>query len=105
MKRILATLLLLTLAAPAWGQDIDKGLQAYERGDYATAVREWRPLAEKGNAIAQSKLGFMYAFGEGVTQDDAAAVGWWLKAAEQGDAKAQSNLGNQYSRGEGVPQD
>ena len=56
MKRILAALLLLTLAAPAWGQDLEKGFQAYERGDDATALREWRPLAEEGHADAQFRL-------------------------------------------------
>ncbi len=46
MKRILAALLLLTLAAPVWGQDFDKDYQAYERGDYATAVKWFRKAAE-----------------------------------------------------------
>ncbi len=63
MKRILAAVLLLTLAAPAWGQDGQKGMQAYNRGDYATALREWRPLAERGDIAAQFKLGLMYANG------------------------------------------
>ncbi len=64
MKHTLATLLLLTLAAPAWGQDFEKGMQAYNRGDYATALRELRPLAKQGNGDAQSNLGYMYANGE-----------------------------------------
>ena len=34
MTRILTAVLLLTLAAPAWGQDFNKGFQAYKRGDY-----------------------------------------------------------------------
>ena len=74
MKRILAALLLLTLAAPAWGQVFEKGLEAYKQRDYATALSEWRPLAERGNADAQVKLGFMYADGLGVPQDYALAV-------------------------------
>ncbi len=45
MKRILAAVLLLTLAAPAWGQDFEKGLRAYDQRDYATALREFRPDA------------------------------------------------------------
>ena len=48
MKRIFAALLVLTLAAPALGQDYEKGLEAYDQGDYATALSEWRPLAEQG---------------------------------------------------------
>ncbi len=51
--------LMLGLTAPAWA-GFDEGQVAFIRGDYATAVREWRPLAEKGNANAQSNLGFMY---------------------------------------------
>jgi hypothetical protein len=51
MKRLLAALLLLTLAAPAWGQDFEKGLRAYEKRDYVTALRELRPLAEQGNSV------------------------------------------------------
>ncbi len=46
MKRILAVLLLLTLAFPAWAQDYEKGRDAYLRGDYATALSEWRPLRD-----------------------------------------------------------
>ena len=47
--------------------DFYKGLDAYHRGDYATALREWRPLAKQGNALAQHSLGVMYDEGEGVT--------------------------------------
>jgi TPR repeat protein len=82
MKRIITALILLTLATPAWG-GYDEGLAAAKRGDYATALREWRPLAEQGRAVAQHNLGFMYANGQGVPQDYAAAVKWWRKAAAQ----------------------
>ncbi len=94
----------LGLTAPAWA-GWDEGVAAYKRGDYATAVREWRPLAEQGYAEAQSNLGWMYSKGLGVTQDDARAVGWYRKAAEQGHDKAKFNLGNMYREGSGVPQD
>ena len=58
MKRIaLAVALLVTLAAPAWGQDFEKGQDAYESGDYLAALSEWRPLAEQGHADAQFNLG------------------------------------------------
>src|SRR5208283_394967 len=65
----------------------------------------WLPLAEQGDARAQSNLALMYANGRGVPQDYAAAVSWYLKAAEQGDAEAQSNLGLMYVNGRGVPRD
>ncbi len=96
--------LLLGLTVLAWA-GWDEGLAAYNRGDYATALREWRPLAEQGDAGAQIFLGFMYKKGRGVPQDYAEAMKWYRKAAEQGYASAQVNLGVMYINGQGVPQD
>ena len=87
------------------GTDFDKGLAAYKNGDFATALRQFRPLAEDGHARAQHHLGFMYAKGEGVPQDDKTAVKWYTLAAEQGYAGAQTNLGLMYYTGRGVLQD
>jgi TPR repeat protein len=109
MKRLLTTLVILTSllgsGGAVWAQDFRKGLEAYNSGDYATALKEWRPLAEQGQAKAQFNLGYMYDKGNGVTQDYAEAVKWYRKAAEQGDADAQNNLGNRSYNGEGVTQD
>ena len=105
MKRTLAALLLLTLVAPAWGQDYEKGLEAYDQHDYATALRELRPLAEEGHAAAQVKLAEMYSLGLGVPQDDAETAKWYRKAAEQGFAFALVKIGFMYEKGWGVPQD
>ena len=58
----------LVLTAPAWA-GLDEGAAAYIRGDYATAIREWRPLAKQGHAPAQFILGIMYEDGQGVPQD------------------------------------
>ena len=89
MKRIaFAVALLVSVAAPA-SADFDEGFAAYDRGDYATALREWKPLAEHGLAEAQHNLGVMYSKGQGVPQDDAEAVKWYRLAAEQGYARAQ----------------
>ena len=71
---------------------------AYEKGDYATALRLLRPFAEQGDAGAQYNLGLMYDKGQGVPQDYATAVSWYRKAAEQGDAEAQFNLGLMYAQ-------
>jgi TPR repeat protein len=81
------------------------GSDAYERGDYATVLREWRPLAEQGEATAQVGLGWMYNNGQGVPQDYAQAQYWYEKAATQGNQQAQVNLGTFYNLGHGVPQD
>jgi hypothetical protein len=85
--------------------DFQKGLTAYQSGDYATALREWTPLAKQGNALAQSNLGGMYDEGKGVPQDYKTAVKWYRLAAEQGNANAQGNLGALYAFGEGVLKD
>ena len=86
-----------------WSADFQKGLTAYQSGDFATALREWTPLAEQGNASAQYNLGLMYRNGRGVPQDDKTAVKWYRLAAEQGHASAQYNLGQTYRKGDGVP--
>ena len=98
---------LLTLLAgcSASSSDFQKGVDAYNKRDYATALREWRPLAEQGHADAQTRLGWMYAEGEGGPEDDKEAMKWYRLAAEQGYAPAQFSLGYMYARGEGVPKD
>ncbi len=53
---LLALALALAFAAPLAAQNHDAGRQAFERGDYAAALREFRPLAERGNALAESRL-------------------------------------------------
>jgi len=106
MKRLPPALaILVLLALPAAAQDVAKGLLAYQSGDFAAALQEWRPLAEQGNADAQHGLGILYAEGAGVPQNFAEAVRWYRLAAEQGHASAQLRLGNMYARGNGVPQD
>ncbi len=105
MKRLaLAVALLIALAVPAWA-DFQAGADAYWRGDYVTALLEFKPLAEKGHAKAQLALGVMYELGRGVPQDSAEAVKLYHKAAEQGHAAAQYDLGLMYHKGHGVPQD
>jgi hypothetical protein len=106
LKRILVGVVLsLMLTGGAAAGPYEDGLAAHERSDYATALRLFRPLGEQGNASAQYTLGFMYALGQGVPQDDAEAVKWYRLAAEQGIANAQYTLGFMYAKGEGVPQD
>jgi uncharacterized protein len=98
----LLALALFGVARAGPGED---GYVAYSKGDYATAMSLWRPLADQGNAAAQTNLGWMYQKGQGVPQDNAQAVVWYRKAAEQGDANAQYSLGFMYALGLGVPQE
>ncbi len=94
----------LGLTAPGWA-GMWEGNAAYKRGDYATALREWRPLAKQGSPRALFFLGHMYRYGRGVPHDDAEAVKWYSKGAEREHAGAQYNLGVMYDKGLGVPQD
>jgi len=111
MKKLLLTFLIIlftlsfNVGCSGGSGDLDKGIKAYENGDYKTAVREWKPLAEKGDAIAQHKLGRMYRDGKGVSKDDKTAVKWFRLGAEQGYAGAQTSLGWMYSEGRGAPKD
>ena len=95
----------LFLGASSYSADFNKGLTAAQSGDFATALKEWKPLAEEGNAAAQNNLGLMYHNGWGVPQDYKEAVYWYRLAVEQGYAIAQYNLGLMYEKGKGVPQD
>jgi TPR repeat protein len=92
------------LTTPAWAE-FETGMDAYERGNYATALSEWRPLAEEGNAQAQLHLGLLYHQARGVLQDSTTARQWYEKAAAQGYASGQNNLGYLYADGKGVPKD
>ncbi len=65
-----------------------EGLDAYERGDYETALKEFRPLAVQGDPLAQSYLGGMYAEGEGLPKDYVLAHMWATLAAVQGNENA-----------------
>ena len=85
-----------------WSGDFQKGVEAYNKSDFATALKEWTPLAEQGNVKAQYNLGNMYRKGQGVTQDYKEAARLYRLAAEQGLADAQYNLGVMYDVGKGV---
>jgi uncharacterized protein len=108
LKRLLTLpVLLITLLAgnPVSSADYQKGLNAVQRGDFQTALDEWKALAEQGRADAQSGLGVLYSKGQGVPQDHSIAFEWFTRAAEQGYVTAQLNLGQMYDQGRGVQQD
>jgi len=73
--------------------DVNAGVAAWEQGDYATAVAEWRGPAGAGDADAQFNLGQAYRLGRGVEQNTRQAEVYYAKAAAQGHVKAADNLG------------
>ncbi|WP_315751267.1 tetratricopeptide repeat protein [Bradyrhizobium sp. SZCCHNS3055] len=102
---IIATSFLLSLGTDTLAGPIEDADAAYARGDYATALDFYRPLAEAGAYSAQFVLAGMYATGRGVPHDDAQAAKWYRKSAEQGFSFAQFHLATMYAKGEGVPRD
>ena len=102
---LLALTFLFLFSCSVYGDDLQDGRDAYKRKDYATAYKLLAPLAEQGDAGAQSNLGTMYGDGKGVPQDYKEAVKWYRLSAEQGEGSAQDMLGYMYQDGDGVPQD
>ncbi len=98
------TLAVAIAAVPALA-DFHAGVDAYQKGDFVGAAKEWRPLAEAGDAIAQFNLGLLYLDGHGVPQSSAEAANWFRRAAEQDYTEAQHNLGAMYGSGQGVKRD
>ena len=99
------TLLFCLTSSVSGSADFQKGVTAYDKGDFATALREWTPFAEQGDAHAQYNLGIMYDNGHGVIQDYKTAVKWYRLSADQGHVRAQFNLGMKYYKGDGVTRD
>ncbi|MEJ7925273.1 SPOR domain-containing protein [Sphingobium sp. AN641] len=83
---------LATVATPALA-DVKAGVDAWQQGDYARAISEWRPLAAAGDPDAQFNMGQAHKLGRGVQTDLSAALEWYRKAAGQGHLRAEDNLG------------
>ena len=95
---VLTIALLVGSMSVATAQDLDKGLEAAQSGDFQTALQEWRPLAEQGDAYAQYNLAELYKTGKGVPQDQDQASIWYRLSAEQGHPFAMYQLGVYLSR-------
>ena len=71
---------------------MEDGVAAYNRGDYVPAIHLFRPLAQVGNARAQSRLGAMYRRGQGVAKNLPRAFMWLSLASARGDVAAKAQL-------------
>ena len=102
MRRFWLPVIAGLFALPVMAQDFNRGMAAYKAGDYDTAMDEWIPLAEDGNAYAQFNLGILYDYQLGAYKD---AVKWYGLSARKGLNAAQFNLGVMYDYGYGVSKD
>jgi hypothetical protein len=95
---------LASLSTPAWS-DIGAARYEYEKGNFAAALQQTKPLAEAGDGNAQAFLAEMYADGKALPEDHAQAAEWYWKAATGGNIKAQLALSTIYAQGRGVQKD
>ena len=95
-------ILFAALTAQAWYLT---GYLAYKLGQYETAFDEFKPLAESGDVKAQSFLGIMYLYGQGVEKDYPKAYEWLNRSSQMANGHAQYHLGNMYVQGWGVERD
>ena len=65
-------------------EDFRTGLSAFNAGDFQTALRLWRPWAEKADPRSEQGIGFMFHRGLAVPVDDVQAAYWFRRAAEHG---------------------
>ena len=108
MKKILSMIFGLTFVLSVAqtifaADDFADANQAAAQGNMAEAIRLWTPLAQKGNAKAQYKLGLVYENGHGIKTDLKQAARWYSRAAESGHPAAQVQLARLYLYGKGVP--
>jgi cell division septation protein DedD/Tfp pilus assembly protein PilF len=79
----------VAVAAP----NVRAGIEAWQAGNYALAIGNWRPLADRGDADAQYNIAQAYFLGRGVPQNANLAEQWYARAARQGHEQAQANYG------------
>lgn len=102
---IVGCVLAMGASPQAAGDEFERALSAYERGQYQSAFSLVKTSAELGKAQAQHVLGVMYRQGLGVEPDEYSAFDWCKRAAESGLLEAQYQLGLMYLQGEGVTED
>ncbi len=102
---LVTSILLIFLCTTPVYANYEKGLEALTKNDFATAIKEWTPLANQGDANLQSTIAVLYHTGQGVKQSYKDAFYWYEKAAKQGISAAQANLGVMYAKGTGTKQD
>jgi hypothetical protein len=110
IKKLGQSMIYLTPRRPTKTSALDCAIRggeyvAYDRSDYATALKVWLPQAQEGDKVAQAYVGEIYEKGLGVQPDYGLASEWYRKASEQGYARAQINLGYLYEKGMGVERD
>ncbi len=104
-EKLLPVILFIGLFTGALLADsFEVGRKAYLDGDYRSAYRILKPLAESGNSDAQKMMGILYDYGQGVDTDPQKALEWYIRSAEQGDPAVQYQVGAKYFKGGDIDQ-
>ena len=102
LAAVVAAILAAGSIAPAAADPFDDAFNAYNNGDFATALQRFAPLAQGGDIRAQHMMGRMYSEGEGIRKNDAEGAKWYQVAADRGDTVSQLSLATMYVNGRGV---
>lgn len=82
-------------------EQLQAGIDAFNRGDLPGAMALYETAAEAGSAEAQVRLAYLLDYAE----DNERAVRWYRAAAEQEYPEGIAGLATMYAKGEGVAQD
>ncbi len=93
MRTLAAALLATAFVAPVGAASVKDGVDAWQRGEFTSAVAIWRPLANAGDPDAAFDLGQAYKLGRGVPADLAKARDLYGKAAKAGHREGAANYG------------
>ncbi len=94
LSKIAITAFALTIASAPALADVKAGVDAWSRGEYEAAVKQWRDPALKGDPDAQFNMGQAYKMGRGVKADLNVALDWYKRAAAQGHLQAADSYGH-----------
>ena len=102
---VLPVIALLGCALPAWADEaaeqLQAGIEAFNRGDLPGAMVLYKRAAEAGSPEAQVRLAYLLDYAE----DNERAVHWYRAAAAQEYPEGIAGLAGMYAKGEGVAQD
>jgi len=79
--------------------EFEKADQEYKKMNYAVAYDQFKKIADKGNAVAQMRIGDMFLLGQGVERNSQDGLRWYRLAADQGNHVAQFTVGYWYEKG------
>jgi hypothetical protein len=99
---MIIVLLSFSLLPASYAGAVDQAISVYDSGNYLSARRIFKTIAQQGDPVAQRYLALMFDKGQGGVQDYGKAVEWYEKAAKQNDSPAQYFLGVKYLNGQGV---